>query len=661
MHSSPSRYFVGMENSNHEISTDKNETYELDRMNIAEIVAENERRNAALTVDYDPVDGIGCCGRREPYDMNMKDGSLHRYMIPSTMASELDSLQTMDMEQWQLLRLRHDFEYWCATCVKILDKVTGRMVNLVLNRPQRRVLKILEDQRLADRPLRLIMLKARQWGGSTLVQMYMIWIQLMLKRNWNSVICGHLQQTASAIKSMYSRVLRRYPKHLCYDGKRPQFVNFEGSRNVKQLNMSESLIITASAQSEDAIRGYDVKMAHLSEVAFWPDTPQHSPDDLIRSISGTIPLEPLSMIVLESTANGVGNYFHNEWQRAKSGHSDKTPVFVPWHEIEIYQMPVDDAAALVATLDDYEKLLWQEGCTLEQINWYHHKRREYSSQVLMAAEFPSTDVEAFATNSRNVFDPRMLEPLRKTCNLAPMVGDIVAASAKSIKGVSFEEGCGGNAMKVWKMPEASNLRNRYVVTVDVGGRVEQADWSVIAVFDTHNNSPDLIPEVVAQWRGHLDKDLMAWKAAQIARFYSNALLVFESNTLESDSYVGKTIFETISRAYPNLYFRTNKSNEQMPGFHTNIATKNDAISNLLAYVRDQAYIERDQQAINEMVQYQLLPNGRSYGAQKGCHDDILMTRAIGLLIIEKMKISHAHHGTKSPAQFIKEDNEMFFG
>lgn len=632
-------------------------------MTIAEIIDENKRRNAALTVDYDPVAGIGCSGPREPYALKMKDGSLHHYMIPVTMVSELDPTGTVDQEQWQLMRLKHDFEYWCATCVKILDKVSGRMVNLVLNRPQRRVLKILESQRLTGRPLRLIMLKARQWGGSTLMQMYMIWIQLMLKKNWNSVICGHLQQTASAIKSMYSRVLRRYPKHMCNDGKRPQFVNFEGSRNVKQLSTSESLIITASAQSEDAIRGYDVKMAHLTEVAFWPDTPQHSPDDLIRSISGTIPLEPLSMIVLESTANGVGNYFHNEWQRAKSGHSDKTPVFVPWHEIEIYQIPVDDAAALIATLDDYEKLLWQEGCTLEQINWYHNKRREYSSQVLMAAEFPSTDVEAFATNNRNVFDPKMLEPMYKTCDLKPKLGDIVAAGSKSIKGVSFEEGCGGNAMKVWKMPESSNFRSRYVVTVDVGGRGNQADWSVIAVFDTHNDASennDHRPEVVAQWRGHLDKDLMAWKAAQIARFYSNALLVFESNSLESDSYVGKTIFESIGHSYSNLYFRTNKSNEQMPGFHTNIVTKNDAISNLLAYVRDHAYIERDQQAINEMVQYQLLPNGRSYGAQKGCHDDILMTRAIGLLIIEKMKIGHANHATKLPGQFIKEENKMFF-
>lgn len=653
-----------MENSNLNIPTNdaqKNDDAQhvIDKMTIDEIIAENERRKTSITAAYDPIAGVGCCNSRVPYTLKDKDGSTQVFMIPTTMVRELDANKHLSAQQFNKLRIKHDFEFWCATCVTILDKVTGRMIKLTLNRPQRRVLQMLEQQRLAKEPLRMIMLKARQWGGSTLVQMYMIWIQLVLKKNWNSVICGHLHQTAAAIKSMYNRVLRRYPKELSPEGKQPQFVTFEGSRNVRQLSGSESLIITASAQSEDAIRGYDVKMAHLTEVAFWPDTPQHQPDDLIRSIGGTIPLEPLTMIVLESTANGVGNYFHKEWQRAKKGESDKKLVFVPWHEIEIYQLPVTDAARLLAELDDYEKELWENNCTLEQINWYHNKRREYSSQVLMAAEFPSNDIEAFATNDRSVFDQQLLEPLRKTCNIIPVTGDMVAKSQKSLAQATFVKGMGGNLMKVWKMPEATNSRNRYLVTVDVGGRNENADWSVIAVFDTHNNQPGAKPEVVAQWRGHIDKDLMAWKAAQIARFYNNALLVFESNTLESDGEVGKTIFESIAMAYNNLYCRTNTKNERVPGFHTNSSSKKEAIDNLQAYVRDQAYIERDEQAINEMVQYQLLPNGKSYGAQKGGHDDILMTRAIALLIIEKSKNNGASRA-ESCNNFIHQNPPALF-
>ncbi|MBR5640238.1 MAG: hypothetical protein IKW83_11005 [Muribaculaceae bacterium] len=640
-----------------EVNNNNNKVeHEIDALSREELIAENECRKAALKSDYDPIAGVGCCNERVPYPFQDDEGNTQTHYIPSTMCDELASASPLSPHEWQLLRFRHDFEYWCAMCVTILDKMSGKFINFVLNRPQRRVLQILESQRLAGQPLRLIMLKARQWGGSTLVQIYMIWIQLVLKNNWNSLICGHLQQTAAAIKSMYGRVLRRYPKDFSPNGEQPKFVTFEGSRNVKQLSSSESLIITASAQSEDAVRGYDVKMAHLSEVAFWPDTTLHSPDDLIRSIGGTVPLEPLTMIVLESTANGVGNFFHTEWQRAKSGHSDKAPVFVPWHEIEIYKLDVSDPEKLLEGLDDYEKVLWDDGCTLEQINWYHYKRKEYSSHVLMQAEFPSTDVEAFLTTSRNVFDPLLLESLRDTCTHPCERGDIVANGTKTVAAAKFVKGFGSNAMQVWKMPEPTIRRYRYLVAVDVGGSRADADWSVIAVFDTHNDAgkgQDSRPEIVAQRRGHIDKDLMAWKAAQIARFYNNALLVFESNSIESDRLVGDTLLNAIGMRYPHLYYRDNDKSK--PGFHTNFKSKNEAISNLTAYIRDKAYIERDNQAVNEMIDYEIMSNGRSYGARKGCHDDILMTRAIGLQVIEQNKLHGAGSKAGNANEFINQN------
>ena len=105
-------------------------------------------------------------------------------------------------------------------------------------------------------------------------------------------------------------------------------------------------------------------------------------------------LKPETVVVLESTANGVGDFFHDEWMRTQQGRSDKEPVFVPWHEIALYSMPLDDAAALWEQMDDYERQLWDDGCTLEQINWYHSKRREYRSQQLMMAEYPGSATEA---------------------------------------------------------------------------------------------------------------------------------------------------------------------------------------------------------------------------------------------------------------------------
>ena len=93
-----------------------------------------------------------------------------------------------------LLRIRHDFEYWARSMTTISDKGKGRDTAFTLNRPQRIYLKAMEKLRLENRPIDIIICKARQWGGSTLTQIYMLWIQLVHKKNWNSVICGDVEK-----------------------------------------------------------------------------------------------------------------------------------------------------------------------------------------------------------------------------------------------------------------------------------------------------------------------------------------------------------------------------------------------------------------------------------------------------------------------------------
>ena len=134
----------------------------------------------------------------------------------------------------------------------------------------------------------------------------------------------------------------------------------------------------------DAARGQNLSLAHLSEVSFWKSSRNIDPTDLIRSITGTITLSPGTVIVLESTANGMNSFFYKEWMRAKSGKSAFKPVFVGWQEIALYTLPLDENFDF-DKCDDYEKALWDKGCCLEQINWYHEKRKEYSEHNLLKA------------------------------------------------------------------------------------------------------------------------------------------------------------------------------------------------------------------------------------------------------------------------------------
>ena len=166
--------------------------------------------------------------------------------------------------------------------------------------------------------------------------------------------------------------------------------------------------------------------------------------------------------------------------------------------------------------------------------------------------------------------------------------------------------------------------------MDVGGRSEDSDYSVIAVWRVGDGFSK--PSIVAQWRGHIDHDQLAIKAMQVAVFYNKALLVVESNTLTNEAArEGESdyILEGLRPIYGNIYQRKNGK----LGFHTNVKTKSKAVAVLIAAVREGSYVERDIEAVNEMRCYE--EHNNRYGASPGKHDDILMTRAIGLYLINE--------------------------
>jgi len=324
-------------------------------------------------------------------------------MYVETMKAQVDNTHAMS-------RYMEDFGLWCAECVCVNDKLTGAVIPFRLNAPQRRVASLLEGQRRAGKPIRMILLKARQWGGSTLVQVYMAWMQLIRHRGWNSLICGHVKDASANIRGMYSLLLRNYPDALKGgEAKGFTFSPFEGSRNINIIEARECRVTLASALAANSVRGGNYQMAHLSEVAFWGDGDPATAERTVRSIAGSVALEPETLLVMESTADGEDNFFHEEWARAVAGKSDKMPVFVPWHEIEIYRRAFaseQERRELAAEMDDYERnLLTYDGVELEAVNWYHHKRKEYGTHEQMMAEYPTTPDEAFTASATPPLDP----------------------------------------------------------------------------------------------------------------------------------------------------------------------------------------------------------------------------------------------------------------
>lgn len=602
---------------------------------VTEMLEENARRKARVLAVYDPAD--------HPSDLD------------------------------DATRAGRDFAYWAATRARIKNKRGGDDVPFRLNHAQSKLVAELDAMRLAGKPIRLILLKARQWGGSTCVQLYMAWMQLTQRTGLNSLIIAHQSAATDEIKDMFDRLVLGLTAQDAPHRQDLHIRNVGRSRCIFRIEERNAKVKVGTAERPDSCRGGDYSLVHCSEVGIWKATAGKTPEQILRSACSGILLEPMTMIVYESTANGTGNFFHGEYEAARRGESQFRPLFIPWFDIAQYMLPVEDpeefCRSLIANRHSdgaassrrqpgaYLWWLWERGATLEGINWYVAERSKYGEHGLMAAEYPSDDIEAFVHSGAKVFDRYKVEALRPATEAVPMTGEIDVPAIngtpfdyahadsdrlrRQLPRVRFTESDGG--WKVWRLPDNQNrCTDRYLVCVDVGGRSAKADWSVIMVLDREPMVRGEAPEVVAQWRGHTDFDLLAWHAAMAAHFYDEALLVIESNTLETHDRDRQTdgdqtcfLLERLRDVYDNLYARRQSPEavaRGLPlryGFHTNTATKPMVISTLVRVVREGLYVERDPMCLDEYLSYERRPNG-SYGAIAGSHDDLLMTRAIGL-------------------------------
>lgn len=596
-----------------------------------------------MDAPYDPIAGIGSPIPRKKLSYSFQ-GKQIGFMAPETMFDEpiIDALnggsieditstgkeaETIQEEVIQI-RLKHDFEFYVYTCVKIPDKLTDGLIPFKLNRAQRKLISRFEKMRRKGVPIRLILVKARQWGGSTATQIYENWIQLFHKSNWNMAICALVDSQASHISFMFDRTLEYFPSEF---GKFKLKPYARQSKN-RIIDGRGGIVGIGSVKQPDNLRTYNIHLLHLSEVAFFTSTPRQSAEDLIQTLRGSVLPMPYTMIVMESTAKGVGNFFHNEWMAAVKGKSSYDPLFIPWFDIEMYRKEIDDYESFISNMSDYDWFLWEIEATLEGINWYNYKKSmENFSDLQMNQEFPSTADEAFSSTGRPAFAKPYVKQAEKTCQEPLLVGDLNANASKgkeALEGIEFEKRASGD-LWIWSMPDATiRVSNRYCVFADVGGKHKGADYSIAKVLDRYWMIDGGVPEVVAVWHSHLDQDLFAWKCAQIARWYNNALLAVESNSLRKENKDGDhflTVLDEIAPYYENLFTRTNPEQvkEGVPtlwGFHTNTKTKPLLIDTLNGSLRDQLYVERDLRAVNEMYMYELKDDG-TYGAPEGQHDD----------------------------------------
>lgn len=280
-----------------------------------------------------------------------------------------------------LRRLRQDFEFYASRALKIRPKQGGDAVEFRLNRAQQFLHRRLERQKLETGKVWALILKGRQQGASTYIE-GRFFHRVSMNFGVKAYILTHEQKATDNLFGMAETYYRNLPA-----GLRPHL----GYSNANELifDRLESGYSVATAGSKDTGRSATAQLFHGSEVAFWRNAASH-----MGGIGQIVSNDPGTEIVLETTANGVGNPFHQLWQTAESGGSEYLPIFTPWFwSLEYSNEP---PPGWTPSQEDAEYMRLH-GCTLGQVYWRRQKiDTDFTgSTERFQQEYPATAAEAF--------------------------------------------------------------------------------------------------------------------------------------------------------------------------------------------------------------------------------------------------------------------------
>ena len=373
---------------------------------------------------------------------------------------------------------------------------------------------------------------------------------------------------------------------------------------------------------------------------------------------------------MESTAKMSDDFFHEMYMAAKKGQSSYVPIFIPWYHIPHDTIPIKDKVKFIKEIYEHKDddkpygiwldagrhywHLWELGATLEGINWYRYKRRDYTTYAQMANEAPTNDIEAFQAAGSHVFDIYQVETLRKYCRPPYKVGNLISDDSRDrgvLRNIRFLEQNNGN-LKIWEFPDDSPVSHRYVVSVDIGGANPTSDYHSVRVMDRLMMMPEFkgIPGIVAEMHYHCRRDQLAYDAMRLAEWYNHALLVIESNTYEMSDHNRNTegdgsqyILDQVAEIYTNLYARESPADQIIEGapkrwgFQTNARTKPMIIDNLAWCIAERMWDEPSSLCLDELSMYVIENN--KYTAPKGKHDDFDVNSDIEFRMLSRNAIT----------------------
>lgn len=533
-----------------------------------------------------------------------------------------------------------DHATFCRESLEIRDK-SGLQIPMELGPAQIRLAATIAKLRKESRPIRLIFLKARQVWVSTgfAAQCFH---RIPFTAGQRALIVAHQKDAAANIFSYYAQFHNSYKP---FRGKAglPGDVAYSEAKDggyIRYANHSE--ISVATANNVRVGRSFSYRALHLSEFAFWTH-----PKILMDGLMQCVPDDPETMVLIESTANGMGNEFHRIWQRANDPADtdcEWTPIFFAWWEHPEYTRPLPcSSREFQDSLDNEEiGLVERFAVKLEQLSWrrWNIANKCNGSVETFHQECPSTPDEAFLASGRPrlsmVHLGRMPVMNGQRCELEV----IDQGPSKRIVRVPSQNA----PLEIFLPPKA---RHRYVCGVDTATGIDTAavagkstpgyedpDYSVGSLFDIDTG------EQCAVARGRIQPGAFADLLYVVMWYYNWAYCVPEVNG------EGLAFLEALLRlGYPpgRIYHRLPTADEQFSsgqehiheklGWKTTTVTRPQLISKLDNAIREMGIFLYDKQTVSECRSFVYKPNGRIEHAD-GSHDDTVFGAGLAVVGIE---------------------------
>lgn len=421
---------------------------------------------------------------------------------------------------------------------------------------------------------RNIVLKARQMGLTTWAAAR-FFLKTITQPGTLTLEVAHTQEAAEEIFRIVHRFLSCLPEDL-------RNGPLKTSRaNVRQIAFSamDSQYMVVSAGERNAGRGLTVQNLHCSELARWPGDPAETLAGLRAALA------PEGELILESTPEGVGGCFYEEWQKAAE--TGTVRHFFPWWMERRYRANAVEPATLT---DEEHALMARVPLDLEQIGF--RRRIHTNFRGLARQEFAEDSESCFRASGESIFELPAID--------ARMAAAPIAAEQRH-----------NGALEIWLPPMPGR---QYLVAVDPAGGGSEGDYSAAQVLEMETGLQ------CAEFAAHVGGLELARFITALAAEYNNAWLVVERNNHGSGVLA---LLETACGCQ-----RIHRQNGQ-PGWLTTSVSRPAMLGRMGAALVDHAECFMSRRLLAECRSFVRLPDG-STGARAGLHDDRVMAMAIGL-------------------------------